>query len=148
VKKNMFKPGQSGNPGGRPKSKALRQLCRLFTEDAVTELARLALNAKGEMTRVVAIRELLDRAYGRPAQALEVALDDQRPDEEIIQPVLTPPEVEAALGVILTKAEKDLGLVHDELLSTDERAQRLLKQPRPIPPYLYKALQRASGTQH
>jgi hypothetical protein len=144
---SKFEPGQSGNPGGRPKSKALRVLCRTFTEDAVKELARLALNAKGEMTRVIAIRELLDRSYGRPAQALEVFMDDARPEEQIARE-LTPPEVEAALGAILTKAEKDLGIAPPDGLTNEQRANRLLDQPRPIPPYLYKALHEARGTWH
>jgi len=34
---------------------------------AIKELARLATKAKSETARVVAIRELLDRGYGKPA---------------------------------------------------------------------------------
>jgi hypothetical protein len=140
-----FKPGQSGNPGGRPKSKELRDLCRTYTADAVKMLAKIALKGKGEMTRVIAIRELLDRSYGRPMQALEVAIDDNRLEE---QPELTPPEVVEALGAILTKAEKELGLTPAPELPNEERAKRLVDQPKPLPPYLYKALQTASGTRH
>jgi hypothetical protein len=36
-------------------------------------LARLALKAKNETARIAAIRELLDRGYGRPRQAVEVS---------------------------------------------------------------------------
>lgn len=142
---SKFEPGQSGNPGGRPKSKELRELCRTYTESAVKELGRLAMKAKGEMTRVIAIRELLDRSYGRPMQALEVAVEDNRPE---VQPELTPPEVVEALGAILTKAEKELGLVPAPELPVEERAKRLIDQPKPLPPYLYKALQASSGTRH
>jgi hypothetical protein len=142
---SKFEPGQSGNPGGRPKSKELRDLCRTYTADAVKMLAKIALKGKGEMTRVIAIRELLDRSYGRPMQALEVAIDDNRPEA---QPELTPPEVIEALGAILTKAEKELGLAPAPELPTEERAKRLIEQPKPLPPYLYKALQAASGTRH
>jgi hypothetical protein len=105
------------------------------------------MNAKGEMTRVIAIRELLDRSYGRPMQALEVAVDDTRPEQEHHHE-LTPPQVELALGAILSKAEKDLGIALLEGLTNDQRAKRLLDQPKPIPPYLYKALQTAAGTRH
>lgn len=38
------------------------------------ELSRLALKAKNESARIAAIRELLDRAYGRPRQAMEVSV--------------------------------------------------------------------------
>jgi hypothetical protein len=141
----MFESGKSGNPGGRPKSKILRDLCRTYTVEAVEELARIALHGKGEMTRVIAIRELLDRSYGRPMQALEVAIEDNRPEA---QPEMTPPEVVEALGAILTKAEKELGLTPAPELPTEERAKRLIDQPKPLPPYLYKALQASSGTRH
>jgi hypothetical protein len=142
---SKFERGQSGNPGGRPKSKELRDLCRTYTADAVKELGRLAAKAKGEMTRVIAIRELLDRSYGRPMQALEVAFDDNRPEE---QPELTPPEVVEALGAILTKAENELGLTPAPELTSNQRAKRLIDQPKPLPPYLYKALQSSAGTRH
>jgi len=33
----------------------------------------LALKAKSETARIAAIRELLDRGYGRPRQAVEVS---------------------------------------------------------------------------
>jgi hypothetical protein len=144
---SKFEPGQSGNPGGRPRSKELRELCRTYTADAVKMLAKIALKGKGEMTRVIAIRELLDRSYGRPMQALEVAVDDNRPEVQV-QPELTPPEVVEALGVILSKAEKELGLTPAPELPTEQRAKRLIDQPKPLPPYLYKALQAGPGTRH
>jgi hypothetical protein len=36
----------------------------------------LALKAKSETARIAAIRELLDRGYGRPRQAVEVPLQE------------------------------------------------------------------------
>lgn len=36
------------------------------------ELARLAVEAESEPARVTAIKELLDRAYGRPGQAVDI----------------------------------------------------------------------------
>ena len=65
-----FKKGESGNPGGRPKVIAeLRELARAQAPDATKELARLAIKAKSETARVAAIRELLDRGYGKAGQA-------------------------------------------------------------------------------
>jgi hypothetical protein len=40
---------------------------------AIAELARLGAKAKSETAWIAAIRELLDRGYGRPRQAVEVS---------------------------------------------------------------------------
>src|SRR5665213_1836237 len=50
----IIRNADTENPGGRPKSKELRTLGRTYTADTVKVPARLAPNAKGEMTRVVA----------------------------------------------------------------------------------------------
>jgi hypothetical protein len=144
----LFEPGQSGNPGGRPKSKELRTLCRTYTAPAVEELARLALNAKGEMTRVVAIRELLDRGYGRPLQGLEVSVDDHRP--ESVAPILMPEELAVALDQIIAKAETEMGISHVDGLTNQQRIKRMIASGQHLPPDLYKAIQQAasSGTRH
>ncbi len=69
-----FAPGQSGNPSGRPKVNAEAQaLARLHTRDAITALASIAKDKdQPAAARVTASTALLDRAWGRPAQAMEV----------------------------------------------------------------------------
>ena len=75
-----FRKGQSGNPGGRPKVLGeVQELARQYAPKAIVELARLALKAKSETARIAAIRELLDRGYGRPRQALEVSVPADNP---------------------------------------------------------------------
>jgi hypothetical protein len=65
--------GQSGNPGGRPKVLAeLRDLARRHAPAAIKELA---LEAESEAVRVAAIREILDRGYGK-AGPLVAGYDD------------------------------------------------------------------------
>ena len=69
-----FRKEESGNPGGRPKVLGeIQELARQHAPSAIAELARLALKAKSETARIAAIRELLDRGYGRPRQAMEVS---------------------------------------------------------------------------
>ena len=70
----------SGNPGGRPKVLGeLQELARQYAPTVIVELVRLALKAKSETARIAAIRELLDRGYGRPRQAMEVSVPADNP---------------------------------------------------------------------
>jgi hypothetical protein len=66
-----FVKGQSGNPSGRKKDDAplmeLRAIARQYTNEAILALVA-ALD--DEKTRVPAAIALLDRGYGRPAQAI------------------------------------------------------------------------------
>jgi len=66
----QFKPGQSGNPTGRPKEdKTVRDLARAYTADAIETLVTIAKNSKAsDSARVQASTALLDRAWGKPVQ--------------------------------------------------------------------------------
>ncbi len=95
-----FEKGKSGNPGGRPRVIGdLRELAREYAPEAFKELARLAVKAKSEAVRVVAIRELLDRGYGKPAQRrdamVSVGPDPLNPDQPRVSVAVSfvdPPE--------------------------------------------------------
>ena len=81
-----FVKGQSGNPGRRPRIVGeLRDLARAHAPAAIQELVRLAMKPKSETARIAAIRELLDRGFGKPTQFVaadnEPALDDLNLDE-------------------------------------------------------------------
>lgn len=56
-----------GRPRGQPNRATadIKVLAHKHGPDAIAELARLAKHARSEMTRVAAIRELLDRGYGK-----------------------------------------------------------------------------------
>ena len=67
-----FQPGQSGNPGGRPKEVGeVRALARQYTAKAIKTLAAIMADesARGS-ERVAAAVALLDRGFGKPAQAV------------------------------------------------------------------------------
>jgi hypothetical protein len=70
-----FAPGQSGNITGRPKSiSPVVALAREHTAAAIQTLAEIACKGKNENARITAAVALLDRAYGRPAQSVEMDL--------------------------------------------------------------------------
>lgn len=68
-----FQPGQSGNLGGRPKVIAeVRDLARQHTAFAIETLANIMQHADKDAARVAAAQAILDRAWGKAAQALEL----------------------------------------------------------------------------
>lgn len=67
-------PGEhrGGRKAGTPNkiTTEVRDLARQHGAKVIDELARLATAAQSEQARVAAIKELLDRAYGKAPQAL------------------------------------------------------------------------------
>jgi len=63
--------GVSANPAGRPKQQGeLVEACRSHTKAAVQTLVFWMKQKKDGKAAIQAARELLDRAYGKPAQAI------------------------------------------------------------------------------
>lgn len=74
-----FVKGQSGNPGGR---KPMDEKTKKIFESAAPKAARMLVKMMDDIevapkTRVKAAEVILDRAYGKPVQAIEGGMDNR-----------------------------------------------------------------------
>ena len=83
---NRWRPGQSGNPGGKGGTYyEMMRLARQFTPQATKILIDIASGPSEEArSRIVAIGMLFDRAWGKPKD------DDPATDKEEIRPRFDP----------------------------------------------------------
>jgi hypothetical protein len=66
LRSGQFVPGQSGNPGGRPKDEhRVAELARSYTVEAIDTLVELMRYGKDERVRGTAAQALLDRGWGK-----------------------------------------------------------------------------------
>lgn len=78
-----FPKGKSGNPKGRPRKlpKLEELIDKVFGEekDGITaaEAALMALRAKAAKGDMAAIKEALDRCYGKPKQSLDLTTNGE-----------------------------------------------------------------------
>lgn len=73
-KKGMKRPEGAGRTKGTPNktTSQLRELARLHAADMIDIPARLAAEADSDAARITAIKELLDRGYGKSTALHEV----------------------------------------------------------------------------
>ena len=76
AKTGQFKPGQSGNPGGRPKQDPeAKEILRAATPKAAQALVDL-LQSKREAVRLEAAKEILNRTQGKPETMNKIELSN------------------------------------------------------------------------
>jgi len=84
----MWKPGQSGNPGGRPKGSSLTKRLRQALDANDGKLAEIVVKvllreaAKGKYQH---LREVLDRVDGKVVQRVELNATVQQAQDQFIQ---------------------------------------------------------------
>ena len=74
VPSTAWKPGQSGNPAGRPPT-ALLEAARNLTKEALERLTELMRQDDDRALALNAATEILNRGWGKPAQALAIAAE-------------------------------------------------------------------------
>lgn len=73
-----FKPGQSGNPGGRakktPEEFALIEACKKKAPEALAVILGIMQHGQSEKTRLSAAVAVIERGYGKPKQEQDLNL--------------------------------------------------------------------------
>jgi hypothetical protein len=100
---HSWRPGQSGNPGGRtPEFVDCQRLCREASPDAARRLIGL-MYSEDERVALMAADKVLDRAWGRPKEPDQPTSHEQRfaamtPDERAADAVELVERVRARLA--------------------------------------------------
>ena len=68
-----YLPGNSGNPGGASDAKReMQTLARNHSVEAIERAVEIMRTGKSETIRLMAISMILDRAWGKPRQSVEI----------------------------------------------------------------------------
>jgi hypothetical protein len=105
---SAFKPGRSGNPGGRPKLTAeqkaqefeLVQACRSKSPQAIAVIEQLMHRADRDSVRLAAASFIVERGWGKAPQAIEHSSKDEETSPRSIQVTFVSPN-----GVSLERHE-------------------------------------------
>jgi hypothetical protein len=66
-------PGNSSNPGGASEAKReMQALARSHSVEAIERAVEIMRTGKSETIRLMAISMILDRAWGKPRQSVEI----------------------------------------------------------------------------
>ncbi len=89
-----FKPGQSGNPGGRPKKTEeqiqLESACRAKTKDALDTILVLMRSADKDSVKLSAAQFVIERGWGKAVQRNEhTGIDGEPIEHRIIAEIVT-----------------------------------------------------------
>jgi hypothetical protein len=77
-----FAPGVSGNPGGVSEiRREMQELARLHSVEAIETAVRIMRTGKSETNRLMAVSMILDRAWGKPRQSVELEHQGQTLEE-------------------------------------------------------------------
>ncbi len=82
----QFKPGQSGNPGGRKKlDPTVRALAREHTPEAVELLMAIARGTDPANVRIDAMDRILWYGWGKPTATLDTSNEGQQGQKIIVE---------------------------------------------------------------
>ena len=72
-----FKPGQSGNPGGRPKQiKVFKERCQAFMDEEGIDLLIKIAQSPRDKDRFKALELIAAYSWGKPKQGVELTGDE------------------------------------------------------------------------
>jgi hypothetical protein len=89
-----FKPGQSGNPGGRvkktPEEFALIEACKQRSPDALNVILEIMAHGDGDKVRLSAAQYVIDRGYGKAKQEQDVNVSGELGIRNIVVEFVNP----------------------------------------------------------